>query len=106
MPLAWYGLYRVEYQENVILKNAYLEIHIPTCMGGIEQLIDWHYSVPGSEEKTSLLNELRRAWEPLSDDKLHKNLDNLLTREKTLNASFISPCETESYCKKRIFQQD
>ena len=51
-------------------------------MGGIEQLIDWHYSVPGSEEKTSLLNELRRAWEPLSDDKLHKNLDNLLTREK------------------------
>jgi len=81
VPLAWYGLYRVGYQENTVLKNIYLEIHVQGNMDAVEQFIDWHYSDPGSDEKASLLNHLQRAWKPLSDDKLHKNLDKLLTDE-------------------------
>ena len=81
MPLAWYGLYRVGYQENTVLKNIYLEIHVQGNMDAVEQFIDWHYSDPGSDEKASLLNHLQLAWKPLSDDKLHKNLDKLLTDE-------------------------
>ena len=74
-------------------------------MVGVEQLIDWHYAAQKSDQKASLLNHLRNAWKPLDNDKLHKNLDNLLSNENDAQCILYFTMRNRKLLEKEYFDR-